>query len=59
MGFPIFMMGLSIFFILCFLLNYKDFTTKRERIGASLVITLWILNFLINAYSLYETIGGK
>ena len=59
MAFPIFMMGLSVVFILGFLVNYEGFTEKRERIGATLLISLWILNFLINTYTLYEMIGGK
>lgn len=58
-AFPIFMMGLSIFFILGFLANYKNFTTDKERIGASLLIGLWTINFLINTHTLYEMIGGK
>ena len=59
MGFSIFMMGLSVFFILGFLIHYEEFKSKHERIGISLIIALWIFNFLINTYNLYEIIGGK
>ena len=58
MAFPLFMMGLSVIFILGFLVNYEDFTEKGRK-GAKLLIAIWTINFLINTYNLIQIIGGK